>query len=412
MSTTVRFGVNYVPSGEWFYSWLAPRWDRIRRDLEAIAALGLDHIRVLPLWPVLQPNRTLIREAALIDVRRVVRLAGEAGLDASVDVLQGHLSSFDFVPSWLSSWHRRNMFTDPECVAAQAALVEAVHGAVADLPNYLGLTLGNEVNQFSSRPHPTPMPATPEEVGAWLDALLGAVPSDGRGVRLHAAYDAVWYQDGHPFLPTHASRYGEVTAIHSWIFNGTAQHYGAMSQPSVRHAEYLIELSRAYAAERSRPVWLQEIGAPLNCLTESEAPEFCRRAVLAAASSDALWGVTWWCSHDVPRALGDFPELEYSLGLFDAEGQVKPIGKAFAEVAAEVRAGGRPAARTTAVRIPAALDRAALAPGGAVFTAWMDAAARGERPALVLAGDGHRFEQVLPPAPSGTAGVYNAVSAT
>ena len=409
---TPRFGVNYVPSGDWFYSWLAPRWDAIRRDLDAIAALGLDHVRILPLWPVLQPNRTLIRETALIDVRRVVRLAGEAGLDASVDVIQGHLSSFDFVPSWLSSWHRRNMFTDPDCVAAQAALVEAVHGAVADLPNYLGLTLGNELNQFSSRPHPAPMPATPAEAGAWLDRLLAAVPEDGRGLRLHAAYDAVWYQPDHPFLPTHASRHGDVTAVHSWIFNGTAQHYGAMSAQSVRHAEYLIELSRAFAADRARPVWLQEIGAPLNCLAESEAPEFCRRSVLAAAASDALWGVTWWCSHDVSRALGDFPELEYSLGLFDAEGQVKPIGKAFAEVAAQIRAGWRPVARTTAVAIPEPLDRASLAPGGPVFTAWMDAAAGGEHPALVLAGEDGPFDRVLPPAPHGTGSVYNAVSSS
>lgn len=417
---TPRFGVNYVPSGDWFYSWLSPRWAAIQRDLEAIAALGLDHVRVLPLWPVLQPNRTLIREEALADVRRVVELAGAAGLDASVDVLQGHLSSFDFVPSWLSTWHRRNMFTDPETVAAQAALAAAVHGAVADLPGYLGLTLGNEVNQFSSRPHPTPMPATPTEIDAWLDALLGAVPADGRGLRLHAAYDAIWYQDGHPFLPGHASRYGDITAIHSWIFNGTAQHYGAMSPESIRHAEYLIELSRAFATDPARPVWLQEVGAPLNCLDETEAPDFCRRTVLAAADSPALWGVTWWCSHDVPRTLADFPELEHSLGLFDARGQVKPIGKAFADVAAEVRAAwrhGPPAPRTVAVEIPAdpqgvPENRAALAPGGTVFTAWMAAAARGDRPALVLPGDRDRVAQVLPPAAAGTPGVYSAVSDT
>ncbi|WP_199562025.1 glycoside hydrolase 5 family protein [Micromonospora deserti] len=417
MRTLPRFGVNYVPSGDWFYSWLSPRWDTIRRDLDSIAALGLDHVRVLPLWPVLQPNRTLIADKALADVRRVVELAGDAGLDASVDVIQGHLSSFDFVPSWLSSWHRRNMFTDPESVAAQAALVKAVHTAVADLPGYLGLTLGNEVNQFSSPPHPSPMPATPDQISTWLTTLLAAVPS-GRGVRLHAEYDAVWYQDGHPFLPTHASRYGDVTAIHSWIFNGTAQHYGAMSGASIRHAEYLIELSRAFAVDPARPVWLQEIGAPLNCLDESDAPEFCRRAVLAAAASDALWGITWWCSHDVRRGLADFPELEYSLGLFDSNGRVKPIGTAFAEVAEHVRAGWRDAApepRTTAVQIPADGDgvpvsRAALAPGGAVFTAWMAAALRGERPALVLTGAAHRFEHLLPPVPSDVSGVYSAVS--
>ncbi|WP_051796993.1 glycoside hydrolase 5 family protein [Catenuloplanes japonicus] len=385
----------------------------MRRDLDAIAGLGLDHVRVLPLWPVLQPNRTLIRQRALDDVRRVVELAGEAGLDASVDALQGHLSSFDFLPSWLSSWHRGNMFTDGPAIEAQAALVAALHTAVADLPNYLGLTLGNEVNQFSSAPHPTPMPTTPSLVNVWLDTLLDAVPADGRGLRVHAEYDAVWYQDGHPFLPEHASRWGDLTTIHSWIFNGTAQHYGAMSPQSVRHAEYLIELSRAYAVDPARPVWLQEIGAPLSVLDEADAPEFCRRAVLAAADSDAFWGVTWWCSHDVRRGLSDFPDLEHSLGLFGADGALKPIGAAFAEVAAEVRTRWQtaaPAPRTSAVEIPANSLRAALAPGGAVFTAWMDAAAAGFRPALTRQGQPHGYADTLPPAPAGVPGVYSAVS--
>lgn len=388
-SRTPRFGVNYVPRQGWFYSWLEPSWDEVRRDLEAIASLGLDHVRVFPFWPVLQPNRTLIRPRALDDVRQVVRIAGEAGLDASVDVIQGHMSSYDFVPAWLTSWHATNMFTDPGAVRAQADLARALHDALADLPNYLGLTLGNEVNQFSGDPHPTPMRATPAQAETWIRTLLDAVPADGDRLRLHAEYDAVWYLDDHPFLPTHASRLGDVTAIHSWIFNGTAQRYGGMSAESLRHGEYLTELSRAFATDPARPVWLQEIGAPLNCLDEADAPAFCERAVRHAADSPALWGVTWWCSHDVDRSLADFPDLEYSLGLFDAEGRVKPIGRAFAEVAAEVRArAAAPAARAEAVVVDVDADdvplrRGDLAPGGAVFEEWMALARDGRRPTVV-----------------------------
>lgn len=384
----LRFGVNYTPSQDWFYSWLAPDWTAVRRDLEAVAALGLDHIRVLPLWPVVQPNRTLIRHRALRDVRRVVEIAGEAGLDAGVDVLQGHLSGFDFVPSWLTDWHRRSMFSDPDAVAAQAQLVEAFEEHLHDLPNFLGLTLGNEVNQFASAVHPTPMPATTEQVTSWLRALHGPGPRDSRHFRLNAEYDAVWYTDGHAFVPSHSSRFGRMSVVHSWIFNGTAQGYGPMSHESVHHAAYLVELSRAFAVDPARPVWLQEVGAPLNHLTEDQAPDFLERTVRAAADSEALWGITWWCSHDVDRRLGDFPDLEHSLGLLGAGGVVKPIGRRFAELAAELRERPRPGSRHEAVVIPVddadvPLSRAELSPGGGVFEAWMDRARAGARPALV-----------------------------
>lgn len=400
MTTTPRFGVNYVPRAGWFYSWLELDPAEIRRDFEAIAALGLDHVRVFPFWPILQPNRTLIRGKALEDVRTVVQLAGEAGLDAAVDVIQGHMSSYDFVPAWLSSWHARNMFTDTDVVQAQADLTAALHGALADLPNYFALTLGNEVNQFSGDPHPTPMRATPEQAGQWIDTLLGAVPQDARVQRLHAEYDAVWYMDNHPFLPTHAARHGDMTAIHSWIFNGTAQRYGGMSNESLRHGEYLTEVAAAFAREDDRPVWLQEIGAPLSCLAESEAAPFCQAAVRHAVDSAHQWGVTWWCSHDVDRSLADFPDLEYSLGLFDADGQVKPIGRAFAEVAEEVRRRPEaPTRRESAVVVAVDEDdvpirRADLAPGGRVFATWMKLAAEGRRPGLVTSADAARPDRL------------------
>ena len=422
-SSPLRFGVNYVPRDGWFHSWLSPDWDEVCRDLETLAGLGLDHVRIFPFWPILQPNRTLVREQALADVRRMAEIAAQSGLDVAVDVIQGHMSSYDFLPAWLTSWHRRNMFTDPEVVQAQVELTRRLHESLADLPSYIALTLGNEVNQFSGDPHPAPMRATPQQAGDWLDSLLGAIPEHDQRLALHAEYDAIWYLDEHPFEPAHASRLGDVTAIHSWIFNGTAQKYGAMSPQSLRHAEYLTELSGAFATEPERSVWLQEIGAPLNVLEAAEAPDFCTRAVRHAADCTNLWGVTWWCSHDVDRSLADFPPLEYSLGLIDAEGRVKPIGRAFAEVAAELRARPvPPSVRQEAVVVDVderdvPLSRADCAPGGAVFTAWNDLAQQDRRPTVVtsrlaedpaaLAARGiERLHRVEPGQPGG----YSAVS--
>lgn len=385
-----RFGVNYTPGQNWFHHWLDFDLDAVRADLDAIAALGLDHVRVFPLWPVFQPNRTLIRPRAVQQLVALVDAAGERGLDVNVDGLQGHLSSFDFRPSWISSWHRRNMFTDPEVVEAEAEYLRTLAAALADRPNFLGMTLGNETNQFSGEPHPDPDRLEPGQADAWLARLLEACEAGAPGrAHLHSFYDAAWYLDDHPFTPAHAARHGFATAIHAWVFNGTAQTYGTHSVAVDQHAAYLIELSKAWALDPRRPVWLQEVGAPAPHIPAEHAPAFTRATVANALDCPDLWGVTWWCSHDVDRSLGDFPELEYSLGLLGNDGRVKPIGREIAEIAGEVRESWTPPApRRTALVLDlpeAAPKRSACAPSGAFFEAFMRLAAAGARPAVVLA---------------------------
>lgn len=183
-----------------------------------------------------------------------------------------------------------------------------------------------------------------------------------------------------------------MTTVHSWIFNGTAQRYGGRSVASDRHAEYLVELSRAFQSDRDRRIWLQEVGAPSNCLTPEEMPGFLEATVRSVARSEGLWGVTWWCSHDVGRDLADFPELEYSLGLIDRSGRAKPTGRRFAELASELRERPPVPARLVGIVIDTDEDgvpvsRTAMSPGGAIFQAWVDACESGTDPAFVTSAD-------------------------
>jgi hypothetical protein len=163
--------------------------------------------------------------------------------------------------------------------------------------------------------------------------------------------------------------------VHSWIFNGTAARYGALSPQSVRHAEWMIELSKAFATDPTRKVWLQEVGAPSMNLAEAEMPEFCARTIEAALTTADLYAITWWCSHDVSRSLADYKDLEYSLGLLDTENRVKPLGRRFADLIAEAKRGTPPRPRTVGVVVDVderdlPLSRAALGPGGAIFERW------------------------------------------
>lgn len=394
--TGVRFGVNYTPTRGWFHHWLDFDPDSVRADLDSIAALGVDHVRVFPLWPLFQPNRTLIRPRAVEQLVLLADAAAERGLDVAVDGLQGHLSGFDFLPSWVTAWHRRNLFTDPEVVAAQAAYLRTLAEALDGRPNFVGMTVGNEIDQFSARPHPDPHPATHEQVGAWLRRMLDACEEGAPGrLHVHASYDAAWYRDGHPFTPAHSARLGAATAVHSWVFNGTAQRHGPAGAATERHAAYLVELSKAWAADPRRPVWLQEVGAPAPHIPPEQAAAFAEATVAAALDCPDLWGVTWWCSHDVDRGLADFPELEYGLGLLDHDRRVKPAGRAIARITRQWRGREhRPPPRTTALVVDAgdtvsAPGRSVCAPGGTFFEAWARLAADGARPAAVLAELAH-----------------------
>ncbi|MEU7025616.1 glycosyl hydrolase [Streptomyces sp. NPDC046275] len=389
-SAVPHFGVNYTPSEGWFHHWLDFDLDAVRADLDSVAALGLDHVRVFPLWPLFQPNRALIRPRAVEQLAALVDAAAERGLDVAVDGLQGHLSSFDFLPAWTRTWHRRNLFTDPAVLDGQATYLRTLAAALADRPNFLGMTLGNEIDQFSGDPHPDPDRITPEQAGHWVRRMLAACEAGAPGrLHLHAAYDAAWYLDHHPFTPGHAARLGAATAVHSWVFNGTAQRYGGDSFAAGRHAAYLVELSKAWAEDPHRPVWLQEVGAPAPHVPADRAAGFTRTTVAAALDCPDLWGITWWCSHDVDRALADFPELEYGLGLLTNDRTPKPAARALAEAVAEARAAwAPPAPRSTAlvVDLPEEVtERASCGPGGRHFEAFMRLAADGARPAVVLA---------------------------
>lgn len=384
----LRFGVNYTPRRGWFHSWHDFDEGHAREDLAQLAALGLDHVRVFHLWPLLQPNRALIRGAAVDQLVRLVDLAGEAGLDVLVDGVQGHLSSFDFYPEWTRSWHHRNVFTDPDAIEAQAQLLRTLGRALADRPHLIGLQLGNELNNLVEH-----NPVTPGQVDHYLDTLLAAARDGLRGAApghlvTHSAFDAVWYGDDHPFTPEASARKGDLTTVHPWVFSGDcARRYGPLSPQVLHLAEYGVELAKAYAVDVDRPVWVQETGAPEPHIPAADAPQFARATVLNAAGCAGLWGVTWWCSHDVDRSLADYPELEYTLGLFDSSGRAKPIAAALADTIAGLRAEPpSPEPRATALVLDCAPGtRSVSGPGGAYFETWMRLRAEGARPAVVLA---------------------------
>jgi hypothetical protein len=375
----MRFGVNYTPSKGWFHHWLDLDLEQVREDLSGIRALGADHVRIFALWPLLQPHRGLIRTRAIEDLCAVADTAAEAGLDVTIDVLQGHLSSFDFYPSWTQTWHERNIFTDPDAIAAEADVIRAVAEAVRDRPHVLSISPGNEPNNLIAH-----NPATPAEIDHWLDSMLAAV-GDAKPAT-HNAYDAVWYTAGHPFTPRAMTTKAAMTVVHPWVFSGNcAQRYGSLAPQTTHLAEYAVELAKGHATTAGRQVWVQEIGAPAPHVPAADAPRFAQESLANLLTCTDLWGITWWCSHDVNRSLADFPELEYTLGLLTNDRGRKPLAEVYESFAAGPRDQPGIPRQTALVLDDDPDNRSAAGPGGALFETWMDAAAGGDRLAITSA---------------------------
>jgi hypothetical protein len=380
----LRFGANYVPSRGWFYSWLDFTPDDVRRDLADLATLGFDHIRVFPIWPWIQPNRGHIREQGVADLLATIDIAAELGLDVAVDLVQGHLSSFDFLPSWTLTWHQRSVFEDGAVLDGLTSYVDAVSRAVATRPNVFAVTIGNEVNNL----YPSSS-VTRESARSWASHLIDVIRDAAPRLHaVHSLHDEAFYVPGHPFGPVDSTDLGDLTSVHAWVFTGVSE-LDAPDGPATRsHADYLIELAAAIGDDPHRPIWLQEIGAPQPDIPAEAAAEFVTGTLEQVLDNPLLWGVTWWCSHDVDRRLVDFPEREYDLGLFTVDHRLKPAGRAIGAAMSRERAREAFRQRSTRrVQRPALvapddlrspeLDRIAYAPGSAFHLAWVELRAEG-----------------------------------
>ncbi len=93
-----RFGVNYTPSKNWWFCWNEWEADPIKKDLDAIASVGADHLRILLIWPYFQPNPKWVSPLHLERLDQLLTLMNQRDLDAVVTVFTGQLSGWYFLP--------------------------------------------------------------------------------------------------------------------------------------------------------------------------------------------------------------------------------------------------------------------------------------------------------------------------
>ena len=386
----LRFGVNYVPRKNWWYCWLD--WDQqaIVDDLSVIAGLGLDHIRIQCLWPFFQPGITNISERALANLHALLDAAAGAGLDVEVTVLNGWMSGLSFMPPWVAPLKKPtdptvgNIFADPQVIEAEKLLFTRIAETIGRHPRFLGFDIGNETGVLMQAGN---NPVSTKDADLWAIDMLGFCDQVAPGkFNILGVDHSHWYND-YGFTRRVLANTGHASIVHSYIyFDGVLDRYHYNDPATAHLAAYAVELAYAFQDDLTRPVWVEEIGvSDLECPAFYQ-PTYMEQAVRNIAATGKAWGITWWGSHDIDRADKSFDHYEYGLGLIDQQNRPKPLGKKFAELAAELRRTPQPVLpRTTALVIPEfGLSRQDWPPDWRFAGPYMKLIERGIVPAIVL----------------------------
>jgi endo-1,4-beta-mannosidase len=312
-----RLGVNYTPSRDWYFCWNDWQIDPIKRDLDSIAALGADHMRIMLIWPSFQPNLTWVSPAHLERFNQLLAVAEERKLDILVTALTGQLSGQMFMPPFQRP--DPAFYNDPviwkaeELYIREAAKVMKAHG------NVMGFDFGNELDTCWRAETP---------IGdAWMTKMFALMNEVLPGlVHINGVDHDPWFQVN-TFSPRAlASKLLPVIHVYPY-WTGALKYGGWMDPTSTKLITAFAALVRSYAGDPHKPVWCGESNTCIEQMPEKQQAEWLEVAVTSAAEAGVNW-FTYWDSHDVDRKF-NLNSLEYTLGLLTNDGRVKEQGRAF-----------------------------------------------------------------------------------
>ena len=338
-----RFGVNYTPSKNWWFCWNEWDADPIKRDLDAIAALGADHLRILLIWPYFQPNPKWVSPLHLERLDQLLTLMAERRLDAVVTVFTGQLSGWFFLPPFNKAGSA--FYTDDIIWKAQELFIRQLAHVISAKDNIIGFDVGNEINTCWSTDSPTG--------DVWMTKLFALMQEvDPHGIHVNGVDELPWFESNTFSSQSLASK--PMPVMHCYPYwSGALKYGGPMDPPSTRLLAAMATLIRSYAGDPRKPVWAGEFNTCIEALAEKQQAEWLEKAVLAAIDAGVSW-FSYWDSHDVDRKF-DFNSLEYSLGLLTNNGRVKQQGTMFKQLADAYR--GKPVVFSTQPLPPPPVNR-------------------------------------------------------
>ena len=341
-------GVVYHPSGTGTAMWRdasaqASR-DAMARDFAAIAGRGFNTVRLFLYWRDAQPAEHEISAGVLSRLRDTVDQAASHGLASLVSLLTIFMNGELLDLPWRG---QRDLWRDPDMLAAEERYVAAVAGALAGSPGLLGFDLGDEIPAVAPQAAAT---LSGGEVQAWYARLRAAIRRHAPGVLVTQANNsaAVFAQTA---FTVSGSGPLDLIAIHGYPSWSPGTIESSASVKATNLVPFLAAVAGAY-----RPALVDE----LACYGAGDeiSAGYLGAAAVSAVANGAI-GFIVWCWQDLEFAGEPFGErpLERFMGLLRRDGSAKP---ALAATAGAIHATRRLApaqAAAVALYLPERLTR-------------------------------------------------------
>lgn len=269
-----RFGVNYTPSRNWWFCW--NDWDAssIERDLDAIAALGADHLRIMIVWPYFQPNPKWVSPLHLERFDQLLTMMEQRHLDALLAVFTGQLSGWFFLPPFnrLSD----GFYTTQKMGDAQELFVRELARVMQRHTNIIGFDFGNELN--------TCWQAATKDGDAWMARMFALMHEVlPKGLHVNGVDHHPWFEED-TFSPQ-ALAAARFPVMHCYpLWTGAVKYGGPMDPPSIKLLAAMAALIRSYAGSTQKPVWAGEFNTCILELPEKGQAEWLEKSLLPPSS--------------------------------------------------------------------------------------------------------------------------------
>ena len=321
---TFLLGVNY-----WSRAGGPRMWERfdegaVQAELAQMASVGLNTCRSFAFIPSFMPRPPAVDSGAVSRLGRFFDLCQQSSMSTIPSALVGHMSGENY---GFPGQGDRCTYTDPEVLAWQQMMMEAVAGAGAGHPAVVAYLVSNEMPLWGGR-------SDPQTVLAWARAMREAMErkDDQRPFGIgDGVMNLKGGQNGFD-LPT-LRPVIDIAGPHSYYTDSDPMRQALNAEYCIRSVTHL-----------GLPVLFEEFGCSSVQVSEQNQARYYRE-VLHACLGTGIAGALGWCFSDFDL-LDDPPyshhAFELGFGITRADGSEKPVCDELRTIRAFVDAVGYP----------------------------------------------------------------------